>query len=201
MDLLWSGSQLLVAGPDTAAFLATTSPGATTVGLRFRPGAAAQVLGMPATALRDTRLLLGELHPVVARVAIGRIEAGRSPADALLDAVRGLWDGTPDPARAVLVSQLGAGVAVAAVADRLGCTTRTVHRRCEQAVGYGPAVLRRVLRFRRAAALLYAGAPIAEVAARAGYADQPHLSREVRALAGVAPGQLAAGHQRAEVGA
>jgi AraC-like DNA-binding protein len=56
-------------------------------------------------------------------------------------------------------------------------------------------VLRRVLRFRRAALLLYDGVPIAEAAAVAGYADQPHLSREMRALAGVAPSQIYAGQR------
>ena len=69
----------------------------------------------------------------------------------------------------------------------LGWTTRTLHRRCLTAFGYGPSVLRRVLRFRRAVALLRAGVAPAEVAARAGYADQPHLSRDVRAFAGVSP--------------
>jgi len=85
---------------------------------------------------------------------------------------------------------------VAAIADALGCTPRSVHRRCQAAFGYGPAVLRRVLRFRRAAALLRAGVSPAEVAAAAGYADQPHLSRETRALAGASPGQLASGANR-----
>ena len=71
-----------------------------------------------------------------------------------------------------------------------------MHRRCQAAFGYGPAVLRRVLRFRRAAALLRSGVSPAEVAAAAGYADQPHLSRETRALAGASPGQLASGANR-----
>ena len=53
-------------------------------------------------------------------------------------------------------------------------------------------MLRRVLRFRRAVALLQAGVTPAEVAARAGYADQPHLSRDVRALAGVSPARITA---------
>ena len=47
-----------------------------------------------------------------------------------------------------------------------------------------------MLRFRQAVALLEAGVAPAAVAARLGYADQPHLSREVRALAGVAPRQV-----------
>jgi AraC-like DNA-binding protein len=51
--------------------------------------------------------------------------------------------------------------------------------------GYGPAMLRRILRFRRAVRLLDDDLPYSGVAARAGYADQPHLHREVRDLAGV----------------
>ncbi len=47
-----------------------------------------------------------------------------------------------------------------------------------------------ILVLQRAVALVRAGVGLAEVAARAGYADQPHLSREVRALAGVSPSQL-----------
>jgi hypothetical protein len=46
-------------------------------------------------------------------------------------------------------------------------------------------MLRRILRFRRAVRLLNAGTPYVEVAARAGYSDQPHLHREVRELAGL----------------
>ena len=62
------------------------------------------------------------------------------------------------------------------------------------AFGYGPAVLRRVLRFRRAMALLREGLGPAEVAARSGYADQPHLSRDVRAFAGVSPARVVPSH-------
>ncbi|WP_344740620.1 helix-turn-helix domain-containing protein, partial [Pseudonocardia halophobica] len=75
--------------------------------------------------------------------------------------------------------------AAGAVAAELGWSTRSLTRHCTAVYGYGPAVLRRVLRFRAAATLLHAGVAPAEVAARTGYADQPHLSREVRALAGV----------------
>jgi AraC-like DNA-binding protein len=80
---------------------------------------------------------------------------------------------------------------VSEVADALGVTTRSLNRHSGAVFGYGPAVLRRVLRFRRAVALLRAGLPPAEVAARAGYSDQPHLSREVRSFAGLSPARLA----------
>ena len=94
---------------------------------------------------------------------------------------------------------LAAGGSAAATAEALGWTTRSLHRRCLAAFGYGPEVLRRVLRFRRAAgAAARAACPLAEVAARAGYADQPHLSREVRALAGCHCAALTAGQSGAK---
>lgn len=49
-----------------------------------------------------------------------------------------------------------------------------------------------MLRLQRVLSLLDAGLPLAEVAHRAGYADQPHLSRELRALTDRSPAVLAA---------
>ena len=50
---------------------------------------------------------------------------------------------------------------------------------------YGPKTLARVLRLQRALGLARGGVPYAETAARAGFADQAHLARDVRELAGV----------------
>jgi AraC-like DNA-binding protein len=195
MDLIWSGSEVLVAGPDTAAHAVTRRPGGTLVGLRFAPGALAARLGLPASELRDQRVPLADLHPRPARAAAARL-AGQAEATAVLTAVALALPGHPDPAVRALMNEIAAGAGVAATADVLGWTVRTLHRRCLHAFGYGPAVLRRVLRFRHAADLLHAGVAPAEVAAIAGYADQPHLSREVRALAGASPRQLASGANR-----
>src|SRR6266436_4151065 len=48
------------------------------------------------------------------------------------------------------------------------------------AVGYGPKMLERVLRFQRARRIARGTTSLALVAALAGYADQAHLSRECR---------------------
>lgn len=194
MDLIWNGTDLIVAGPDTAVHLARQEPGATVLGLRFAPGVLPAMLDVPGSAVRDQRVPLAELHPRLARSAVARFEAAPAPAT-LVDLAVAL-PGRSDHAAPELVSRFGAGAGVAATADALGWTTRTLHRHCLTAFGYGPSVLRRVLRFRRAAHLLQAGVAPAEVAAVTGYADQPHLSREVRALAGVAPRQLASGANR-----
>jgi AraC-like DNA-binding protein len=74
---------------------------------------------------------------------------------------------------------------VGVVAVELGVSARQLHRRISDAVGYGPKVLARVLRFRRLQAL--SPAPLAELALDAGYADQAHMTAEVTELAGVSP--------------
>jgi hypothetical protein len=69
-------------------------------------------------------------------------------------------------------------------------------------VGLSPKVLQRTLRFQGFLALVQRavalGRPpgddgLAALAAEAGYADQPHLTRECVRLAGVAPGAFVGG--------
>ncbi|WP_372339701.1 DUF6597 domain-containing transcriptional factor, partial [Nocardiopsis sp. CC223A] len=47
MDLMWHRGRLVVAGPDTAAQVASPGPGGATWGLRLAPGAAHALLGVP----------------------------------------------------------------------------------------------------------------------------------------------------------
>jgi AraC-like DNA-binding protein len=60
----------------------------------------------------------------------------------------------------------------------------------------GPKTFQRIGRLQRFLELAAAapGRGLAELAAEAGYADQPHLSREARALAGLTATELLA-HQ------
>jgi AraC-like DNA-binding protein len=193
MDLVWTGRQLLVAGPDTGPHAVLREPGVTGAGLRFAPGRLPALLSVPADAVRDQRVPLEQLLPGLARRAVARLEHGAHPVAVLSGLALALPGRPAEPGVRAAAAHLAAGASAGETAQMLGWTERSLHRRCMAAFGYGPTVLRRVLRFRRASALLYDGTPIAEAAAAAGYADQPHLSREVRALAGVAPRQLARG--------
>jgi AraC-like DNA-binding protein len=69
---------------------------------------------------------------------------------------------------------------------------RQLRRRFERGVGYGPRTLRRVLRFQRFLGLAHGGGSLARLAADAGYADQAHLVRDCRSLAGMTPSALLA---------
>jgi AraC-like DNA-binding protein len=69
---------------------------------------------------------------------------------------------------------------------------RTLRRRFEDAFGYGPKTLDRILRFHRFRRLQRQGeGSTALLAIEAGYADQAHLIRESRRLTGVTPTALA----------
>ncbi|WP_328941967.1 helix-turn-helix domain-containing protein [Streptomyces sp. NBC_00250] len=194
MDLIWADGHLLVAGPDTHAYV----PAETAeryAGIRFAPGDAPGFFGVPAHELRDRRVALGALWGEAEARRLGeRITAAPDPAAALDTLVRrrAADAPAPDPLLRAVVARLAAGRAVAETADAVGLGARQLHRRSLDAFGYGPKTLARVLRLQRALALVLAGVPYAEAAVRAGCADQAHLARETRALAGMTLGAYAA---------
>ncbi|MEU4371703.1 helix-turn-helix transcriptional regulator [Micromonospora chersina] len=197
LDLLWSSrSGLLVAGPDRQAHLSVSVPGERWVGLRLPPGTGPAVFGIPADELRDQRVPLADLWGPAAAELADRIAAadsrGRRVAALLEEVARGRLRaaGGPDPLGARVAARLAAGATVAATAAEVGLGPRALHRRSRLLFGYGPKALARILRMRRALDLARSGAPLAEVAVLAGYADQAHLTREVKELAGVPPTRL-----------
>jgi AraC-like DNA-binding protein len=193
MDLLWMGERLLVAGPDTRAYEPELTPGTRVSGIRFFPGTAPALLGVPAHELRDRRAELTELWPVarVRRLA-GLVAAAPDPMSGLAEIVRRRAAdlGPADPLLHRIVRGLGAGNPVGVVADELGLGARRLHRISLTSFGYGPKTLARILRMQRALELAHSGIPFAQTAYRAGYADQAHLARDIRELAGQPLGQL-----------
>jgi AraC-like DNA-binding protein len=193
-DLIWqSGVGAFVAGPDTGPAPAGRAPGTVFVGARFRPGAGGAALGVPLSHLLDQRVDAADLPAVPA----GRLPGSLTPAEALCR-IAGVAAEmvTERPAdrlvleAARLLGQPGAQADL--VAARLGISERQLRRRCQAAVGYGPRMLARVLRFRRFVSRIDAGATdLAGLAAEAGYADQAHLTRESNRLAGLTPAVLA----------
>jgi AraC-like DNA-binding protein len=189
---------VLVAGPDTRPHLTAIQPQAPVVGVRLRTGAAAAVLGVPLHALRDQRPALVELWGEEGR----RLEEALASADSqrawhLVAAVAARRDAAPDPLVTAGARRLTRRprLRVADLARELGLSERQLLRRFDDAVGYGPKVLARVLRLQR---LLALGPEegLAEAALEAGYADQAHMSAEVRKLTGLTPAALRAEHVR-----
>jgi AraC-like DNA-binding protein len=205
MDLVASGPELTLAGPDTHPWPVQRRPGAVAVGVRFHPGAAPALLGPPASELRDTRVTPDDLWGRPGRELAERV--GEAAPAARLEAMvadltaRAGDAATPDPLVAAAVAWLerdpGAAARVGALGPAVGLGERQLRRRFLDSVGYGPKTLARVLRFQRLLALLQRDPPsrptLAEAAILAGYADQAHMTAEFTRLAGRSPAAVRAG--------
>jgi AraC-like DNA-binding protein len=208
VDIVWmSGLPPFVAGPMTLPTIVAVQAGVEIVGIRFRPGVAPQLLGVHARELVQQNIPLRDIWP---RDLARRWEAameGSSLAerlDAMAQAVTAGLAASDDPDP--LVRRIVAWIAshprggVKEIARSSGLSERQVRRRFGQAVGYGPKTLQRVLRVQRLLWLASANAPsvsnLTRLAFAAGYADQPHMTREVGVLTGATPRQLLLGSRR-----
>ena len=193
MDLLWDGGALLVAGADTHAQLFLAEPGSTMTGLRFAPGFAPRVLALPADALTDQRVPLDTIWSAASvRRWTDLLHASPDPGRTL-EAMALAHCAAPDDGTALVdhVAALArARSSTATIAARVGLSARQLQRRSRRAFGYGAKTLQRILRMQEALALVRNGTRAADSAAEAGYADQAHLARDVKDLAGVPLTQL-----------
>lgn len=110
-----------------------------------------------------------------------------------------LMTGEPESIVARLTERLGSqeppafGVAlleertVGDVARRAQMSLRLLQRRFEREFGLPPRSYLRLLRFRAVMSGLHDHSTLAEAAAAEGYADQAHMAREFRSLAGLPP--------------
>ena len=204
MDLLWIGGHLVVAGPDRSSFMTSYPPGAQYAGLRFAPGLAPAVLGVPAHAVRDARVPLDALW---APAEVQRLEEQVAAAPSVVAGLESVvahharGPAVVDPLLADIVRRARRGDWVATIAPAIGLSTRQLQRRALDAFGYGPKLLARILRLGDALALARRGVPLAAVAAECGYTDQAHFANDVRSLAGTTLGELGLGARSQSVGA
>jgi AraC-like DNA-binding protein len=149
-------------------------------GIRFRPAAVAAAFQTTASLLRN--------QTVSADAVLGTKVARRLlDADAVDTWIRSI---TPNPRSCAAVDLL-AGQSVDGVAMALDISGRHLRRLVLADVGLPPKVYQQVVRLQRFVRAIDAGARLAAAAASAGYADQPHLTRDVRRFCGIAPSRLA----------
>ena len=210
VDVVWlPDGSVRVCGPEVEGWTFLPLDGPEPVGIRFRPGHAAPVVGTAMDEIRDQRVMVEDLLGADGRRLVE--ELGELPEIApperriaVLENHIRRWisEGhNVDPLAEHVATTLtdDPGRRVDGLRRELDVSERQLLRRCTVAFGYGPATLRRILRLQRFLALAGGthtdespGREIASLAAQAGYADQQHLSREARAIARATPSELLA---------
>ena len=202
VDLLWRDDRFTVVGPDTTAATPELGPGSIVLGIRFMPGAAAKWLGRPLTDIVGREVPMAEFWGSTAdRIAdsVGAASSTRDKLRVLQELLTAEAPKVESPRQEAIMifrflrSDASAdGRQIKALRERLEVSERTLRRRCDELFGYGPKTLDRILRFQRFQALARTDADegLALLALRAGYADQAHLTREVRSLCGMTAGEF-----------
>lgn len=95
--------------------------------------------------------------------------------------------------RAAAPGPLALDRAVATGSARAGVSRTHFSRKFRSETGLSPRDFRRQQRVLAAWCLILDGSDLAEAAARAGFSDQPHMTRQFREILGVTPGALRRG--------
>lgn len=168
-------------------------------GVRLRPEGARGLLGLPMAELTDNVVdvqagwgrRFGGLHAALTRAPTARARA--AAADAFFLRSLDLGDWRTDPAVAWVQRSLAAqpNASIEVLSRAVDLSPRRLRERFGEHVGVAPKTLARVYRLQRAVALAGRSEVVAwaDVAALAGYSDQPHMIREFRALAHASPAE------------
>jgi AraC-like DNA-binding protein len=190
----------VVVGPWTKPFIAHLAAGSLVVGARFHPGSAGRLLGLPVSDLLDLSVPLADVwnkNVVALFSSVGELPDIRARRAALESAILRRLSSSREPDRTVIAAIRAFAhqpeARIEPVSRFFGISSRQLQRRFRAAVGYGPKLFQSVLRFQRL--LHIAGAAnssgtLVQSSVEAGYADQPHMTREVRRFADTSPSSL-----------
>ncbi|MEU4218915.1 helix-turn-helix domain-containing protein [Actinoplanes sp. NPDC026623] len=170
------------------------------LGVSLQPGTAVAVLGIEAVSLPAGWTPLAELagpaaDELAARLAAaGPVQARLAILDTFLAArLRGAaTDGRVSTALNTILDRSG-DVAVERLAHESAASPRNLGRLFDAWVGINPKRFARIVRVQAALRVLMEepGTDLTGLAARLGFADHAHLTREIRTLAGAPPSELA----------
>jgi AraC-like DNA-binding protein len=166
------------------------------IDLKLSPLGAYTLTGMPLSELTGACVALEDVFGPAGRELVTRIRESEdwNVRFDLMEAfllTRFAGGPQPDPAVVWAWKRLRAshgGARVEALAAELGCSRRYLRDGFVRQVGLSPKTVGRLLRFQHVRDRI-GRAPLrwGEVAHSAGYADQSHLNREFRDLAGITP--------------
>lgn len=186
----------LIAGQLTRPLLLVPGGTADVVGIRFRTAGAAAVL-RDAAPFTDRVVAMREVAPRLRDRLLTALRQAATPAERVTAIARVLAcvarHDRVDPLAEHAASLLGRdpSTTIRRVTRALDCSARTLERRVRTSTGVSPALLRRVLRFRRTYPLLEAAGRggWARAALLGGYHDQAHCLRDFRRFTGTSPGR------------
>jgi AraC-like DNA-binding protein len=192
-------------GTMTRALVVPMSGHTDLFGIRFRPGVIGSLTVCTGRAVQDLSIPLSEagIHLSVSDEELYRESSLANRVRCVSPVLQRHLESRPSGDSTVLAAiaawenaareEIGRLPSVKAVARRVGATERSLERRFGAWAGYRPAQFRRLVRFRAALEVSDAGRrPWAEVAARCGYSDQSHLSRDFSEFALTTAGSWAA---------
>lgn len=163
-----------------------------TIGVRLHAGGLAAILRERAGALTDRTHAIDQVFGSAGVRLVERManEDPDAALDRLMAFVRARVSGAADP------DPIGAAArrasSVAGLGRALDLPVRSLHARTRDAIGLAPKRLLRIQRLYRAMHAAARGARWSDAAHACGFADQPHLVREFRALVGEPPETWAA---------
>ena len=190
-------THLKLTGPHTRARRIEALPGAIYRGARLRAGAVKAALGVDPGLWVDAVAPLAQARPDISAILASgydrgtglsgfkaQVEASLRPDPALLDA--------PVAALVAAIAAVEGETPLTALMRRGTLGPRQLRRRFIAATGLTPKTYARLRRVRRACIGLAELPPgeLAALSADAGYADQPHFSREMREVFGMSAQML-----------
>lgn len=184
---------VMVVGQMTAALRLRPVRRLHCVGLRFTPAGSRVSLRVPLHELSGRIEPLDSLsHMLATRLSDAAAET-RTASDRATLVYRALRACLRTDACAPLSVERAVSLALArqgrttvdAMSRAAGTSPRHLERQFLDAVGLPPKIFARVVRFQHALRDLQHGVPAAQVAAARGFADQSHLAREFKRMAGV----------------
>ena len=189
--------QVVVTGVLTHRFDVNVEGAGWVFGVKFRPGGLASLAGVSARRLRDLTVPARDVVPADTADALRELGPHLSAADCRrrVDEVLARITTTPEPAYETLLGVVSVMlqdrslVQVAQVEERCGIEKRRLQRLFEKYVGVTPKWTLARYRIHDALSDLDAGyaGSLADLAARYGWFDQAHFTREFTDLVGVPP--------------
>ncbi|MER6945803.1 AraC family transcriptional regulator [Nonomuraea sp. NPDC000554] len=194
----FTGRGPIVTGPRATATFSAHTPWRHGVAVGLTPAGMSALTGTPICEVAGTTAQLEDLLGTRAAELTDRLIASASWADrfSLLEERLTAWlrpDANPDDLIMHAWRRLqepSGPPTIGSLAGELGVSRRYVELGFRRVVGLSPKTVARIARFQRAMDTWRRPSATLDEAVACGYADQPHLTREIRAMAQMTPKQL-----------